>query len=558
MKKSNIKLMILAAVMAVLGACSPDWTDRDPLGSGMVQSQYEKVPDGLPALMRGVYTMMYTYSDHDEFGQRSIDMYGDLLCGDMVLTAQTYGWFYQDEYGNTSSARSGYIWTYYYDIIHNVNLVAKAVKNSHAQFLEDWKTYGAPTDGLDVHKMVAGEDQVVHTYSTVDVEIAAIYAQALTMRGYAYSGLIRFFRPTIEHLGGNLANGKGLPLYTEDNMDKANVSKNLAEVYTRAEDDLEDAIALFEGFEGYMTRSNKLEADINVARGILAYTYLNKSYGNNASVYSRKALTHALNVIDSHEYQILPYKELTTNGFNNVASRNWIWGEDVVIETATGLASFWGQVDIHSYSYAWSGDTKVVDQNIYEAIPSWDGRKNWFNDGSKKKTYQYCPDGKFFSAVFESADKASTEADKIDREWLSDNVFMRIESMYLIAAEACYNLHNYDSAALFMKELLDERADVADPEYQTAIASLSTPNNLFLEIYRNWRLEMWGEGYGLQTFRRLQSQYQTITDEKIRRGANHLADKSKEIEYSTDASSEWKYTIYVPTSESLYNPEMGE
>lgn len=557
MKTNKIQLLLVAALAAVLTACSPEWTSRNPLGSGMVQEQFEKVPDGLPALMRGVYTMMYTFSDHDEFGHRSIDMYGDMLSGDMALTAQTYAWFYQDENGTTATARSGYIWTYYYDIIHNVNLVTKTVKNA-STFVQHWEEFGAPTEGLEVHKLVNGEDQVVYTYTDAEVSIANIYAQALTMRGYSYAGLIRFFRPTIEHLGGNLTNAKGLPLYTEDNMDKANVSDNLALVYERAEKDLETAIAIFEGFEDYFVRANKLEADVNVARGLLAYSYLNKSTDNTAAVYSRRALDNALAVINSGAYSMLPYAELTTNGFNNVTSKNWMWGEDVVIETATGLGSFWGQVDIHSYSYAWSGDTKVVDQNLYEAIPSWDGRKKWFNDGSKKKTYEFCPDGKFYSSVFESADKASTEAEKIDREWLSDNVFMRYESMYLIAAEACYNMHNYDSAAMFIRELLAERADLNDAEYQAYDASLANPTNLFLAIYHNWRLEMWGEGYGLQTFRRLQGKYQIVAGEKIRRGANHLYDKSKEIEYTTDESSEWKYTIYIPTSESLYNPEMGE
>ena len=47
-------------------------------------------------------------------------------------------------------------------------------------------------------------------------------------------------------------------------------------------------------------------------------------------------------------------------------------------------------------------------------------------------SFAYCPDGKFYSAKCPN----STKTDDIDREWLNDNIYMRIESMYLIAAEA--------------------------------------------------------------------------------------------------------------------------
>jgi hypothetical protein len=236
-----------------------------------------------------------------------------------------------------------------------------------------------------------------------------------------------------------------------------------------------------------------------------------------------------------------------------------MWGENVSVETATGLGSFFGQVDIHSYSYAWAGDTKVIDKNLYDQIPSWDGRKYWFNDGSKNPSFTLCPDGKFFSA----ASPTSTAADKIDREWLSDNVFMRIESIYLIAAEAAYYLQDLNKATDYLDAILSQRLDLDDPnaatDYQNFKNEISTDRQKFFqELYRNWRLEMWGEGYGLQTFRRLSYNYYDETaprdKDKVYRGSNHLYNGGKSIEYTDETI----YTMTIPASELNYNPYMQD
>lgn len=291
--------------------------------------------------------------------------------------------------------------------------------------------------------------------------------------------------------------------------------------------------------------------DVNVARGILAYSYLNKadlSRGLGSEAYDKpfkRAIKHATDVINSGEYRILPNAQVYSTGFNSVNENSWIWGQEVTTETATGLASFFGQVDIHSYSYAWAGDTKVIDQLLYDSIPEWDARKNWFNDGAANSTFKLCPDGKFYSAK----SPKSTKADDIDREWLSDNVFMRIESMYLIAAEACYRLQKTDSAKMFLQEIVDQRIN---PDLATAAADEATylaglnGDRLRAAIEYNWRVELWGEGYALQTFRRL------ATDTR-KRGGNHYSKGGSEIDPSAGT-----YTFVIPSAETSYNPSLGK
>lgn len=568
MKTTNkIQFALLGAVVLVLSSCGESWLEREPYGGTILESQYQKLDDKLEGSMRGVYSMMYTYSEHDAFGQRSIDMYGDLLSGDMALTSKTYGWFYTDEQQQTRAERSGYMWLYYYRMMTNINSVIHTVKEE-TPLLDAVAAYGLPNEGLMV---IGTAGDTLYTYTEEEAKMANYYGQALTMRGFVYSALIRLYCPSIAHVyaqGYNLTTYPAFPLYNEDNYQEVQPMAMLSDVFALIEQDLETAIAYFDAFRSGIARENKLMADINVARGVLAYSFINKAYLSYAYEETMplvkdpmtQALKYAEDVITSGEYHIIPNDKLTTTGFNNVEDESWMWGEDVSVETATGLGSFFGQVDIHSYSYAWSGDTKVIDKELYDRIPSWDGRKNWFNDGSKNATFKLCPDGKFFSEKFK-ASNLSTRADDIDREWLSDNVFMRIESMYLIAAEAAYFVHDHDKAVTYLDALLSKRMNLDDPnaaaDYQTFKATLADRSAFAQELYRNWRLEMWGEGYGLQTFRRLSYLYKDATHaelDKVYRGSNHLYNPSKPIDYSDETI----YTMIIPASELNYNPYMQD
>lgn len=511
------KVYFLTAILAVLFAsCSEDFLTRYPSGGTILQDQYDELDNTVSGTMRGIYYMLYTYSDHDQFGQRSIDMYGDILCGDMALTASNYGWFRTDEQMQTYSARRAYLWSYYYDIIHNTNAVINLIK-TQSDLVDKVGEYGFPTDSL-------------YEFSAEQTEMAGYYAQALTMRGYAYAGLLRFFCPTIDQMSNGIDNELAVPVYTELNMDTPRPRSTAAEVYNRIEQDLSYAVEYFSSF-GATRGTNKIEVDINIARTLLAYAYLNKGDYENA-------LIRAKEVIDAGAYRILPNDMLLTTGFANISEESWMWGKDVTVENATGLGSFFGQVDIHSYSYAWAGDKKALDENLHNSIPAWDGRSRWFDkDG--------CPSRKFFSPD----SKNTTDADSIDRDWLSDDVFMRIESVYLIAAEAALKQTTPDLTAAYdyLTAITDQRIDTtatAAAEYATYKATLTTSAALEEALIYNWRLEMWGEGYGLQTFRRL--------THVMTRGGNHLYGAGTEYNHS-----QGYFTFEMPSSETIYNPYIG-
>lgn len=571
MKNRNL-ILLLALLMGVV-SCSESFLEREPYGSTLTQKQYENLSGTLEGSMRGIYAMLYTKTStsHDEFGKRSIDLFSDLLSSDMALTAYSYGWFYTDENLQSNIQRTSYTWTYYYKMLRNINMVVSVASTRSETEGEDGVVtkiakYGVPTAHArnsskeTIYYTISATGDTLCSFTEAEADIASCYAQALTMRGYVYSNMINLYSPTTDVIfdqEGSLAYYSSVPLYNENNMNSPQGYSKVSELYTQVESDLITAIDYFEAFSETTKRSsdNKLEVDINVARSLLAYSYLNKANRKAASTSDsyklpyQNALKYAKQVIESGEYRVIPNASVWSTGFNNVSDASWIWGQEVVTETATGLASWFGQVDIHSYSYAWAGDTKVIDENLYNEIPSFDARKRWFNDGSANSTFKLCPDGKFFSAK----SPVSTKSDDIDREWLSDNVFMRVESDYLIAAEASFRLGEYDEAKKYLQAITDQRVDTAagaQAAYQNYIDNLTSANMLSAIEY-NWRVEMWGEGYGLQTFRRLSPE--TTGNTKRRRGGNHCALSGTEIDATAD-----QYTFRIPSSETSYNPILNQ
>lgn len=555
--RNNIKYSLMALVAAfALGSCSPDYLTRYPDGGTISADQYNNLSleTRLAGTMRGLYSMIYTdgSSDHDEFGQRSIDLWGDILCGDIAVTNKTYGWLYQDEQMRTVTGRTGYIWSFYYSLIRNTNTAIRDI-SAACNIRQIVAENGYPTD-----------PSTTYEYSLSEAQYGLYLAQTLALRAYAYANLIRWYTPVIgsENMGNyTVESYPAIPFYDETNMEEAQPLSTSSAVYDRIFADIEMSIRFFDEFgvvyslleKADYKRETKLGINANVARGLAAYAYLNAApyyatiNATKAADYYQRAADHAEEVLLSGEFKMLSNDEVTTTGFNNVNTAAWMWGQDVTTETAGGLKSWFGQVDIHSYSYAWAGDTKVVDDNLKDEIPLWDIRSKWFNDGKANSRFKGCPDGKFFSA----ACPTSTKDDDIDREWLSDNIFMRIESMILIKAEAYYWLNDYAASIAALNELTDQRKNAEYPfldddysDYQTTISG--NPRELLKALYYNWRMEMWGEGYGLQTFRRLGVEF----DER-KRGGSHDSNPGGRVK-PTDVN----FNMDIPTSEAIYNPNI--
>lgn len=502
-------LLVLAAVAILSYSCADSYLTQEPGGSTITEDQYLRMDNVVEGTVKGIYTLLYPYGgEHDVFGQRAIDMYGDILCGDMGMKTRNYGWFASDELMQTYGRRA-YYWAYYYGFIRACNRAINAVDK-----------VGHPELTYDASKITDEE-----------YNLGGYYAQLLTIRGWAYAGLMRTFVLT-DAQDGDLS----FPIYTEEDTKEDSIigrpRATVADAYLRIEEDFQTAIQYYEAYPEF-ERSSKIEMDVNIARILLAYSYLNKGDNTNALKYAKDA-------IEKGKPSILPQAQVLTTGFNNVDIDNWLWGMDVTVENTTGLASFFGQCDIYSYSYASAGDIKGIDQILYDAIFTWDIRKSWWNNyalysGDKNASdYQYAPDGKFYSAKSKELQG--------DRDWLSDNVYMRWELAYLIAAEAACRAGNLVDAQNYLFAITDQRVlDGEAAAYATWKGTLVDDATTLEAIRYNWRIELWGEGYGLQTFRRFGM--------GVTLGSNHL--RSKKDIVPTQARI---FTFELPTGEKYYNP----
>jgi len=531
MKK--LKYVFATIVLGLsLSSCGDSFLTQYPEGGVLLEEQFAKLPDNLKGSILGIYSQLYAYGgEHDAFGLRSIDMYGDIQCGDIAMSTASYGWFEMYERGYFYAYARGYLWSFYYDIINLANLGTLAVEANAPEILRTMADGDEPTETIRLQ--------------------GYYYGQLLALRGWAYANLLNYYCDPMDQLDDLMDNKKAIPVYTEAELAKGVLGMPLStitEVYERVYEDLSLGIEVLDYYSKYNERTSKLEVSTEVARIMLAYAMLNHGNAEGTIIADGKnaydiAEEQAAAVILSNKYPLLKQEELLTTGFADVNAKNWMWGQDVTVETTTALASFFGQVDIHTYSYAAAGDTKAIDNQLYGDIVAtgWDARKDWFIKGDT--AFAYCPHRKFYNP----STKNETKLDKVDRNWLCDNVFMRVEVAYLIAAEAAY--HNGDEAAAksYLEALCDERVlDGKDAEYQTWLATLSG-NALKDAIAYNWRVEMWGEGYGLQTLRRL--------TKTVKLGTNHLDRGEQEV--SVVDASYIQYQCEIPTTETRYNPALA-
>ncbi|MCY1718999.1 RagB/SusD family nutrient uptake outer membrane protein [Prolixibacteraceae bacterium Z1-6] len=490
MMKSTINTFSILTLFSfvLLFGCSEDYLNREPSDylTGEQIKKYSPVNSEIPkGIIRGVYSTTFAWGtggtgDHDDFGQKSIDIVTDLMCGDMVLVGKTYGWFSQDyelNSMNRTDGRAYKIWRYYFQIIKGANSVIDAFDND----------------------------------SIGDANQSA-YGQALALRAYAYYNLVNLY----QHPFSDNPTEMALPIYKSQTTAEAAALSSVEDVYNFVISDLELAVEMLDGF----TRTNKNEINQSVAKGLLAYAYLSSGEYDKAALLSSE-------ILSSGEFSLMDKDEVVQSGFNSINIPGWMWGVDITKENTASLATFWGMMDIFTYSYAGAGDGKAIDISLFNAIPENDVRKLQFLDDEDNNYYLH-PTYKFYDndrVIF---------ADKL---WENDIVYMRVAEMYLVAAEAYAHIDVNESKKV-LKMLLAERESGA----ATRINALSNAQ-LMDEIYLQWRIETWGEGKSLFAAKRM--------NKTMGRGANHKYLANSSYEYNDK-----RMIFEIPESEINNNPQI--
>ncbi|MCM5529511.1 RagB/SusD family nutrient uptake outer membrane protein [Parasegetibacter sp. NRK P23] len=492
----------LAGSIALTG-CKKDFLEAEPsqfVSAEQLQRASEQDPGLLNGNIAGLYTTMYNTgvggtTGHDDFGQKGIDIYTDMLCSDMVLGGVNYGWYetvarYQSTLDFTRN--EAYIpWRYYYRIIFGANIIIDALGGTDFE----------PTE----------EDK------------RQIMGQSKAMRAYGYFYLSQLYAK--EYGDGN---AKTLPIYKDTKVPNQPKSTT-KEVYDLMISDLEEAITYLDGF----TRTTKDQVDQNVAKGLLAYVLASR--GTSADWARVETLTAEITA----EYPVTRKSEAVgvvtalsgvpaTNpesGFNNIATASWIWGVDLTLASDIDLISWWGQVDYFTYSYAWAGDPKVMDRGLYNTMRTDDIRRGQFHSTMR-------PLYKFF---------APARVIGGQRQVTTDLLYMRADEFYILNAEAKARQSRDNDARTALKNYLTTAERIADVSYIDALSGQSLLN----EIYLQTRLEFWGEGKSYLAMKRNKA---TIT-----RGTNHLFNAGQSYQYNAN-----ELTFLIPQAEVLNNPVLND
>jgi hypothetical protein len=420
-------------------------TSYGPVSSASLENSINLEEDIYPLLYK---TYIHSNS-HNHFGQKSMDIFSDMLSSDLALSQSTYGW-----YNNTanlegtvgSSADARYAYAYYMEIIDRVNPLVTAL------------TPFGSLPSNDEDRWVLG--------------------QVLALRGYAYFYLTQFFQEKYN------PDEIILPLHTGGQYDNTPVLTST--IYNQVLNDLNSSISLLDNY----TSPDKLHVNKTIAQGLLAYTYA--AMGNYAAA---KPLADA---VIASGYPLTTASELVhpgdLSGFNDVNTPSWIWGLDITEEIGLGLVSWWGQMDYYSYSYQAYGDYKAMDASLFAEIPTDDLRKGQFLDDTSFSQH-LMPLNKFFDA-----DRVHTGTSTTIK---ADYLFMRVDEFYLLSAECATRLGNDAEARSTMIPFLDIRI----PDAETIVNALSSAE-LQDFIYLQTKIELWGEG---KTYLAMKRNQATIT-----------------------------------------------
>lgn len=462
----SLKTLVLsAAVLLGASSCQKDFLDKSPselLSQEQIAENARWNPDILLGQVAGATEVTFTtgqaINGHHDFGQKSTDIQCDLLSGDMEMTNDVYSWFSNAaQLIATRSKETAYTyfnWRVGYKLVFTANAVFDALGSDETQ--------PATPDG--------------------DKSSLLYWGQTKVLRGFAYLQLANLFAEPYE-----VAKDKpAIPVYRSNKSAVARDRSTLAEVYKIVIQDLKQGIAAIEA--SGIKRLVKSDVDASVGYSYLAYAYL--QMGDYAAAYDM-----AKRVIDSGKFTLIPAAEVTETGFNSVSNPEFIWAIDITKENTGSLVSFWGHMDVYTYSYAFAGDRKVINKGLQDQIPEHDLRAGWFSKSTG------LPLGKFYSAIKAYNDKG-VRLPGADRSWESDIHFMRLADMYLVAIEAAARSGKSAESKALLKTLLKERTKQDQIDAVNASIDALSDEQLLEQIYYNWRIELWGEGRSLMTMKR--------------------------------------------------------
>lgn len=462
-------ILCVASLLVVASSCQKSFLDQEPseyLAPEQLSLASVWNPDILLGQAAGATAISYAgqtaTQSHTDFGQKSSDIQMDILSGDIEV----------ERNHNNSFAQAA-------------QLVAHQRSNISFSYV-NWRVYYKIAFSANSLLDLVGTDELASLPADITAENKFYWGQSKVLRAYAYFYLANFYAGSYDVA----QNEPAIPIYRSAKSNEAAPKSTLAEVYKQIITDLKEGREAIEASRVSRTAKSQINAD--VASSYLAYAYLQSGdYAN--------AHTEAKRVIDGGNFRLLRPSELTTNGFNNVSNPEFIWAIEITKDNSNSLLTFWGHMDLFTYSYHSAGASiKRMNLDLQNSIPATDLRAGWFHTGAPAGR-NGMPTGKFFS------EENTAKAVGADRSWLSDIHHMRLADMYLVAMEAAARKGDATEAKRLLKELMAQRTDASNiATVNNEIDGLNDAD-LLERIRYNWRVEMWGEGRALMTMKRFKA-----------------------------------------------------
>lgn len=479
----------------MLASCAEDSLETSPTTS---MSGTSLMANGNAALvpLNGIYRSMYTSgwsttgNTHQCFGISAYNLMAEVMGEDMVMGAQGSGWFW-------------------YDCVYNV----KARYTSGA-----WRSYDL---WFAYYRWISNANYILAAEETMEgtsQERGYALGQAYAIRAYSYYMLAQSFARTYKGHESEPC----CPVYTEATTaeTEGQPRSTVQQVYDLIVSDMDKALEYLEG----TSRKHISHISYEVALGLRARIALTMEDWTTAKNMAKAAIA-------ASDCEIIPVKDFM--GVNDADAENVMWAADIIADQSGMYASFFAHMST-GVSYG-SSARKLINKELYAKMGANDARLAWWNPNDSKGYQQ---------TKFEFSDLQT---------WLGDYIWMRIEEMYLIAAEAECRLGEEAAAKADLMALMSKR----DPSYScehltgTAMGKLTNEwtGSLLEEITIQRRIELWGEIGRIYDIRRYKQGFRR-TEAQGWPAAATLAGRP------SDNPESWMWVLTIPQAEFDGNANM--
>lgn len=460
MKKIYIYTLLVPVLLAFFGC---EDLDTVPEGDIITTDQKDEVVENDPskaaAGVNGIFAQFSQYApnedelnrvNHHDIGYPSVMMFTDANGNDVVQEDNGYNWMTSSlEFSDRdyTSRETQIVWNDMYSIISNANNVVGSID--------------------------AATDEPVSQY---------YLGQGLATRAFSYWVLAQLFQFNYEGNQSKLC----VPILTDITGPEAALAGGaprgtVEEVYTLILADISSAIDLLKSAEEAGTvRPDRRYVSLAVAYGLRARVNLTMHKYDLAAADA----TSAIAASDASPASI---DEVSDPYFSSLDDTNMMWGIFVAETDAvvtSGILNWISHMGSFNYGYCWYSGGRQINKALYNSIASTDIRKGWWTDADGvsanltddenffMEDYGYAPYTQVKFAPYKGEIETSTNANDIP--------LMRIEEMYLIKAEA-------EAQTGGVSTLVDFVTNYRDPSY-------SFTGDAKEEVFRQRRIELWGEG----------------------------------------------------------------